>query len=79
MRAVQAGRLHAFPGDLNSWDQPNPRWILGLRWLAHKLYPERFAAEDFMPTIQAFYHDLYGLDEEFFESRIRPLLTGDVP
>jgi iron complex transport system substrate-binding protein len=79
MRTVQAGKLYAFPGDLNSWDQPNPRWILGLRWLAHKLYPDRFSAEDFMPAVRAFYHDLYNLDEEFFESQIRPILTGDVP
>jgi iron complex transport system substrate-binding protein len=79
MRAVQAGKLYAFPGDFNSWDQPNPRWILGLTWLAHKLHPDRFAAVDIIDTIRAFYHDLYGLDSEFFESHIRPILTGDLP
>ena len=79
MRAVQTGKLYAFPGDLNSWDQPNPRWILGLTWLAQKLYPERFAAVDIMAASRAFYHDVYGLDAEFFESHIRPTLTGDLP
>jgi iron complex transport system substrate-binding protein len=79
MHAVQAGRLYAFPGDLNIWDQPNPRWILGLTWLAQKLHPERFADVDIIVTIQAFYHDLYHLDAEFFESHIRPAFKGDLP
>jgi iron complex transport system substrate-binding protein len=79
MRAVQAGRLYAFPGDLNIWDQPDPRWILGLTWVAQKLHPERFANVDIIATAQAFYQHLYHLDVEFFESHIRPTFTGDLP
>ncbi len=79
MRAVQTGKLYAFPGDLNIWDQPDPRWILGLTWLAQKLYPERFADVDIIATAQAFYQDLYHLDAEFFKSYIRPMFKGDLP
>jgi iron complex transport system substrate-binding protein len=79
MRALQAGRLYGFPGDLNIWDQPNPRWILGLTWLAQKLHPERFADVDIIAMTQAFYHDLYHLDAEFFGSHIRPTFKGDLP
>lgn len=79
IRAVQTGRVYAFPGDFTSWDQPNPRWILGLTWLAQRLHPDRFAAEDMLTTIQAFYHDLYGLDADVFDAQIRPTLTGDLP
>lgn len=79
MRAVQAGKLYGFPGDLNIWDQPNPRWILGLTWLAQKLHPDRFAAVDMIATTRAFYQQLYHLDAEFFESHIRPMFKGDLP
>lgn len=77
MRAVQEGKLYAFPGDLNIWDQPNPRWILGLTWLARTLYPERFAGIDMLAVAREFYQTLYGLDAKFFETHIRPRFQGD--
>ena len=79
LRAVQAGRLYAFPGDLYSWDQPDTRWILGLTWLAARLHPERFPQMDIVAEAQQFYQTLYGLDQMFFEQNIRPTFRGDLP
>jgi len=79
LRATQNGQLHAFPGDLYSWDQPDPRWILGLTWLAGKLHPESFPTLDMMAEAQSFYQTLYGVDADFFESHIRPTFMGDLP
>jgi iron complex transport system substrate-binding protein len=79
LRATQTGQLYAFPGDLYSWDQPDTRWILGLTWLAGKMHPERFPALDMTDEAQSFYQTLYGLDENFFETNIRPTFMGDLP
>ncbi|GAK57659.1 periplasmic binding protein [Candidatus Vecturithrix granuli] len=78
VRAVQTNHLYAFPGDLNIWDQPNPRWILGLTWLAQKLHSERFADVDIIAVTQEFYQKLYNLDTAFFETHLRPMLQGDL-
>jgi len=79
LRAVREGRLYAFPGDLYSWDQPDTRWILGLTWLAACLHPERFPQMDIMIEAQQFYQALYGLDQTFFDQKIRPTFKGDLP
>lgn len=79
LRAVRAGCLYAFPGDLYSWDQPDTRWILGLTWLAARLHPERFPQMDIMIEAQQFYQALYGLDQAFFDQNIRPAFKGDLP
>lgn len=79
LRAVQEDALHAFPGDLYSWDQPDPRWILGLTWLAGRLHPDRFADQDMTAEAQAFYEALYGLDADFFQEKIVPTFQGDLP
>jgi iron complex transport system substrate-binding protein len=70
IRAVQEGKLYPFAADLYSWDQPDPRWILGLTWLAGKLHPDLFPALDMTAEVQNFYQTLYGLDEAFVEENI---------
>jgi iron complex transport system substrate-binding protein len=79
LRAVQDGQLHAFPGDLYSWDQADTRWLLGLTWLGGQLHPESFPDLDITAEAQTFYQNLYGLDSAFFEMHIRPTFTGDLP
>ena len=79
LRAVQQEQLHAFPGDLYSWDQADPRWLLGLTWLAGQLHPESFPDLDISAEAQQFYQNLYGLDTAFFETHIRPTFMGDLP
>ncbi len=78
MRAVQEDNLYAFPGDVYLWDQPDPRWILGLTWLAGKIHPDLFPDLDIVAEIKTFYQDLYGLDAAFVEQNILPTLKGDV-
>lgn len=79
LRAVQQDEIYAFAFDLYSWDQPNPRWILGLQWLATKLHPDLFTDFDMMDAARTFYRDFYGLDAEFFEQNIVPTFKGDLP
>lgn len=79
LRAVQSGRLHAFPADLYSWDQPDTRWSLGLTWLAGRLHPQLFPDLDMLAEARSFYQILYGLDQDFFEQYILPTFKGDLP
>jgi iron complex transport system substrate-binding protein len=78
LKAVETGRLFGFGSDIYSWDQPDPRWILGLTWLAGKLHPDRFPDSD--PTAEAvqFFEELYGMDEATLRDSIVPALKGDL-
>ena len=75
--AAQQGEIYGFGGDIFSWDQPDPRWILGLTWLAKTLHPERFADLDVIEAASQFYNEMYGLDEATFQEQIVPHLRGD--
>ncbi|MBM3789393.1 MAG: hypothetical protein FJW35_03475 [Acidobacteria bacterium] len=79
VRALQNGRLHAFAGDFFSWDTPDPRWVLGLTWMARKLYPDRFRQVDILGLTREFYQVVYGQDAAFFDEQVRPVLRGDLP
>lgn len=79
IRAVKENQLHAFASDLYSWDQPDPRWILGLTWMAGKLHPDLFPNLDMTAEVQNFYKTLYGLDETFVTEKIVPAFQGDLP
>lgn len=79
LRAVKEGQLYPFAFDLYSWDQPDPRWILGLTWLAGKLHPDRFPTLDMLAEAQTFYQKLYGLDEAFVNENIVPTFRGVLP
>lgn len=79
LRAVKQGQLYGFPADVYSWDQSDSRWILGLSWLAARLHPESFLQFDILQKAQEFYQQLYGLDAQFFEVKIRPTFRGDLP
>lgn len=78
MRAVREGRLYAFPKDFYSWDQPDVRWVLGLRWLAWRLHPEVYPELNMVAEAQSFFERLYGIDAATFESRLLPLMKGDL-
>ncbi|MEW6180614.1 MAG: ABC transporter substrate-binding protein [Chloroflexota bacterium] len=79
LRAVQEGHLYPFPKDFYSWDQPDTRWILGLRYLAAQLHPQAFADLDLIGEAQQFFEELYGLDAAVFEQKIQPILKGIQP
>ena len=79
LRAVKDERLFAFPVDYLSWDQPDPRWILGLQWLAGKLHPQRFDHPSMEENVREFYSFVYGLSAEQIKHRIVPMIRGDFP
>ena len=79
VRALKTGKLYAFAGDFHSWDQPDSRWILGLTWMAQRLYPERFKEIDMIAMVRDFYRTAYGQDDAFFKDAIKPVLRGITP
>jgi iron complex transport system substrate-binding protein len=79
LKAVRQGAIHGFPGDYYSWDQPDPRWILGLTWLAATIHPDRFADLDMSSEVRSFYRDLYGMDDAAYDNYVKPYLSGDLP
>jgi iron complex transport system substrate-binding protein len=79
LAATQNGELYGFPADIFGWDSPDPRWILGLQWLATKLHPERFADLDIMAEVDSFFNEIYGMDSASIEANILPMLKGDLP
>jgi molybdenum ABC transporter molybdate-binding protein len=78
LKAVKDNKLYGFATDVYSWDQPDTRWPLGLTWVASKLHPDLFPNLDITKEAQAFYQDLYDMDEAAFQKDIQPLLTGDI-
>jgi iron complex transport system substrate-binding protein len=78
LQAVQSGAIYGFPGDVFSWDQPDPRWILGVTWLASKIHADRFPDLDMEREAVEFFSQMYGMDEGAVEASILPNLTGDV-
>jgi len=67
--------IYPFPYDFSSWDQPDPRWVLGYSWLAYKLYPDLFDIGFITNTIKEFYIDIYNLEESYIENEIVPTLN----
>jgi iron complex transport system substrate-binding protein len=79
LRAVQDGKLYAFPVDYYSWDQPDTRWALGLTWLAAKMNPQLFADLDMEQEVRNFYKTLYNLDDAAIDENIFARIKGDYP
>jgi iron complex transport system substrate-binding protein len=74
--AVQAEQIFGFPGDFISWDQPDPRWVLGLKWMAGILHPDVFQFG--IDEVKEFYVNFYSLEEDTIENQIFPLLYGSL-
>lgn len=70
LKAVKDNKLQAFPVDFYSWDQPDSRWILGLKWLAKQIHPEQFTDLDIKKMTRSFFKDLYFLTDEQYETEI---------
>lgn len=79
LQAVQNGEIYGFPADILSWDQPDPRWILGVTWLAGKIHPDRFSELDMIQEALAFFGQMYGMDQVAIQEHILSDLKGSVP
>jgi iron complex transport system substrate-binding protein len=78
LRAVQSGQIYGFPADIFSWDQPDPRWILGVTWLAKSMHPDLFADVDMMDEASEFFGQMYTMEPDTIAAEIVPRLQGDV-
>jgi iron complex transport system substrate-binding protein len=78
LRAVQSDEIHGFPGDIFSWDQSEPRWILGVTWLAVKIQPSLFPDLDMQQEVVEFFSQMYGLDGAAVEASVLPRLRGSI-
>ena len=72
--ALSPSRVRVFPADFVTWDQPDPRWILGLLWTARQLHPELHPTP-FRAEIDAFYA-LYGLTPDDVSTLVLPHLDA---
>jgi len=78
LRAVQSDAIYGFPGDIFSWDQPEPRWILGVTWLAGRIQPDLFSDLNMQQEAVEFFSQMYGMDGAAVEASILPTLKGSV-
>ncbi|MGD8634654.1 MAG: ABC transporter substrate-binding protein [Anaerolineales bacterium] len=78
LKATRNDQLYGFPGDFLSWDQPDPRWILGLQWAATTLHPDETEAIDLKAEISAFYVEMYDLTPATIEDEVFPLLAPEI-
>lgn len=78
LRAVQDGNIYAFPQDIFGWDQPEPRWILGMNWLATHIHPELFEDIDMNAEVMAYFGELYGMEPAAIERDILPTVRMHV-
>ena len=77
MRAVKNNSIFGFPGDFLSWDQPDPRWVLGLNWLGNKIHPELINF-DKDTIINRFFKEFYNLDTSVINRKISTILEGSL-
>jgi iron complex transport system substrate-binding protein len=78
LRAYKEERLLAVPLDYYSYDQPDTRWLLGLKWMAKTFYPSLFEEMDFLEEVREFYTFLYGMDRKEITEVIEGTLQGDL-
>ncbi|PKK40529.1 hypothetical protein ABB02_00200 [Clostridiaceae bacterium JG1575] len=60
--AIRNGRIHQMPKLLEMMDAPVPASVVGTRWMAHVLHPEKVSDADFNRMVQGFYKTFYGID-----------------
>ena len=74
--AYRNGEVYPFPMDYHSWDQPDPRWLLGLQWMAKILNYEAFSDTDLDGEARGFFSDFFGISDETYENGILPVIEG---
>jgi len=78
LKAVKNNEVYAFPQDWDGWDSPEPRWILGMKWLATRLYPDKFADMDMNAELYQFFGTFYNMDKAAIDKSIMPKVRMDV-
>ena len=78
LKAVKNNELYGFPQDWYGWDSPEPRWILGIKWLATRLYPDKFADVDMNAELYKFFGDFFSMEKAAIDKFILPKVRMDV-
>lgn len=60
VKAVKNKQVYWFPSHLNPWDYPSPQAVLGVKWLAATLHPDRFPGVDMQAEADEFFNRFYG-------------------
>jgi iron complex transport system substrate-binding protein len=68
--AVKNDHIQAFPFDYISWDQPDPRWILGFRWLGEQINSAADFEGDFFDQVSGFYTLIFNVPEDIVQKEI---------
>lgn len=74
LKAMSSNEFYQFPQDIYGWDTPDPRWILGLLWMARQTYPKSFGNTDMKQEVYQFFIQLFGIDKSVVEKNIMPLV-----
>ncbi len=61
LRSVQEGNVYDYPSFMGPWDAPGSKSIVGMIWLASKLYPDEMNF-DMAKEIKEFYSKVYRYD-----------------
>lgn len=77
LNVVKNDKIYTVPCDFLSWDQPTPRWVMGLNWMGTKLHPELFTSERLDQKLYQFYNTAYGLSEADVDENIFTVIKGD--
>ena len=78
LKAVRSNALYAFPSDIYGWDTPDPRWILGMTWLAARIHPALFKTLDMSEEVYRYFGELYGLERNAVNVLLKPHLKMDI-
>ena len=60
IKAIRDKRVFVFPSTLEPWDYPTPSTAMGLTWLLHNLYPERYSLDQVIADAKEYYQLVYG-------------------
>lgn len=70
--------IKPFPYDFISWDQPDPRWILGYASIAHYLYPEIMGVDEVLDITKDFYSEFYNLESDFISNQVSKTIAEQI-
>ena len=60
VEAVKTGRVALIPAKWDSWDIPGINCVVGIAWMAHRMYPEYFSREELEEVIDDYYTFMFG-------------------
>ena len=60
IQAVKDEKVYVFPSTLEPRDYPTPSASMGLTWLIHNLYPEKYSLDQVLEDANTYYDMVYG-------------------